>query len=83
MSNVPTEKKIETPVLRCPKNMKLPKAIKAAASMMNVSKADKNFFMRSMGIALHEQAAKSKSNQRDNRSERKESMIPSSGPTTA
>jgi len=80
--SIVTEKKLETPVLRCPKNMKLPKAIKAMAALMGKSKADQNFLMRSMGIAISEQASKSKSNQRDAPRDRP-SNIPSSGPAAA
>lgn len=78
MSNV-EKAKDETPVLRCPKNMKLPRAIKTMAAFMPKEKA--RFFMRAMGIAIHEQANKARSNSRDsNRSDRTESLIPSSGP---
>ena len=78
MSNV-EKAKDETPVLRCPKNMKLPRAIKTMAAFMPKEKA--RFFMRAMGIAIHEQASKSKSSQRDsNRNDRSDSLIPSSGP---
>ena len=80
MSNV-EKAKDETPVLRCPKNMKLPKYVKRMAALSGRNKADRNFFMRSMGIAIHEQASKSKSSQRDsNRNDRPDSLIPSSGP---
>lgn len=78
MSTV-TEKKIETPVLRCPKNMKLPKAVKVMAALMGKSKETQNFLMRSMGIAISEQALKTKSTQRDAPRDR-QSNIPSSGP---
>ena len=80
MSNV-EKVKDETPVLRCPKGMKLPKAVKAMAALSGRNKADQNFLIRSMGIAIHEQANKSKSSSRDsNRSDRSNSLIPSSGP---
>ncbi len=69
MSNV-EKAKDETPVLRCPKNMKLPGSVKTMAALSGKSKEDKKFFMRAMGIALHEQATKPRSTPRDsNKSE--------------
>lgn len=68
--------KEEVPVLKCPKNMKLPKAVKAMAALSGKSKEDQRFLMRSIGIALHEQTGKSKANPNSDR----KSLIPSSGP---
>jgi hypothetical protein len=47
--------------LKCPKGMKLHKSIKGQAALMHGrTKAEKNFFMRSMGIAAHEAANRAK-----------------------
>ena len=54
--------KEEVPVLKCPKNMKLPKAVKVMAALSGKSKEDQRFLMRSIGIALAEQGVKSKAN---------------------
>lgn len=53
--------KEETPALKCPKNMKLPKSVKVMAALSGKSKEDQNFLMRAIGIAIHEQVGKSKS----------------------
>ena len=78
------DQKVEQYKLRCPKGMKLPSAVKIAAAMMNRSKEDKNFFMRSMGIAIHEAAYKVKNAQRDQAAKNAKPApgIPSSGPDT-
>lgn len=45
--------------VKCPKGMKLPKAVKAQAALMKGrSKEFKKAWMRSMGIAIHEAATK-------------------------
>jgi len=47
--------------LKCPKGMTLHKSIKGQAALMHgKTKAENNFFMRSMGIAMHEAATRSK-----------------------
>ena len=40
--------------VRCPKNMKLPTAVKRMAALMKGTKEERNHFMRSMGVAMHE-----------------------------
>ena len=48
--------------VKCPKGTKLPRAVKIRAALASwKTQADKNAYMRSMGIAIHEAALKIKS----------------------
>jgi hypothetical protein len=50
------------PRVKCPKGMKLPRSVKAQAALMKGrTKEFKKAWMRAMGIAIHEAAAKVKS----------------------
>jgi hypothetical protein len=52
--------------LKCPKGMKLPKSVKTQAALGGfTNQADRNHYMRSQGIALHEANQKARSSQRD------------------
>lgn len=61
------EKKVQELVVRCPKNMKLHKKFKRVAAFMDGSKADKNLYMRLMGVAIHEAETKVREQQRNSR----------------
>jgi len=82
MATVTTEKKLVLESVRCPKGMKLPKAIKAMAAMSGRSKADTNLIMRLMGVAIHEAAYKVKNAQSETAKQLRGAKIPSSGPAT-
>jgi len=61
-TSINKEKKAEQPRrVKCPKGMKLPRAVKIQVALMKGrTKEFKNHMMRSMGIAIHEAAAKVK-----------------------
>jgi hypothetical protein len=40
--------------LRCPKGMKLPRSVKIRAALMKATQTEKNYHMKTMGIAIHE-----------------------------
>jgi len=61
------EKKDQVQPLRCPKGMKLPSYVKAMSASIKGSKADRRYYMRLMGIAIHEMAIKSKNASRTER----------------
>ena len=62
-TSINKEKKAEQPRrVKCPKGMKLPRSVKTRAALASwKTKEDKNHYMRSMGIAIHEAALKIKS----------------------
>jgi hypothetical protein len=61
-TSINKEKKAEQPRrVKCPKGMKLPRAVKIRAALAGwKTQEQKNAYMRSMGIAIHEAAAKVK-----------------------
>ena len=61
-TSINKEKKAEQPRrVKCPKGMKLPRAVKIRVALMKGrTKEEKNKMMRSMGIAIHEAANKIK-----------------------
>lgn len=66
-TSINKEKKAEQPRrVKCPKGMKLPRAVKIQVALMKGrTKEFKNHMMRSMGIAIHEAAAKVKNAARE------------------
>jgi hypothetical protein len=64
---------------KCPKGMKLPKSVKTQAALGGfTNQADRNHYMRSQGIALHEANQKSRSSQRDRGASRSNTGAPAS-----
>lgn len=66
-TSINKEKKPDQPrKVKCPKGMKLPRAVKLQVALMKGrTKEFKKAWMRSMGIAIHEAAAKVKSAARE------------------
>ena len=64
-SNINKEKKVPQVRLKCPKGMKLPKAIKRIAALMDGTREEKRHYMKVMGIAIHESTAKARAASRD------------------